>query len=80
MYFIYSHSSQFHFRITRGLAIGEFRIPGAVTSAFFLRESEANAGHFSPRRQTNIKKTVVEMPKKGKFKTLKGFGGLKTYL
>ena len=46
----------------------------------FLRESEANAGHFSPRRQTNTRKLRLSCFKKGKFEMLKGFGGLKTYL
>ena len=44
-----------------------------------LRESEANAGHVSPRKQTH-EKTAAELQKKGKFETLKGCGGLKTYL
>ena len=42
-----------------------------------LRESEANAGYFSPRRQTNMNKLRLSCRKKGQFETLKGFGGLK---
>ena len=38
----------------------------------FLRESEANAGHFSQRRQTNMRKLRLSCRKKGKFETLKG--------
>ena len=51
----------------------------------FLRKSEVNgahAGHFSPIRQvrqTNMKKGAAELQKKGKFETLKGSRGLKTY-
>ena len=50
------------------IPIGEFRI------------SEANAGHFLPIRQTNMIKLQMSYRKKGKFETLKGFGGVKAYL
>ena len=43
----------------------------------FLCEREANAGHFSPRKQTNLRKLRKIFRKKGKFEMLKGFGGLK---
>ena len=43
----------------------------------FFRESEANAGHFSPRGHRKLRLSWRE---KGKFEALKGFGGLKTYL
>ena len=39
MYFIYSLSSQFHFRITTRLAIGEFRIPGQWQVLFFCEKA-----------------------------------------
>ena len=55
---------------------GEFRIPACL----FLRESEANAGQFSPRRQTKMRKLRLNCRKKRKFETFKGFRGLKTYL
>ena len=38
----------------------------------FLREGEANRGHFSPRRQTNMRKLRLSCRKKEKFETLKG--------
>ena len=64
-----------------GHAIGEFRISRRPRRSTFLRESEGNAGHFSPRRQTNMRKLRLSCrKKKGKCETLKGFGGLKTYL
>ena len=37
-------------------------------------------GHFSPRRQTNMRKLRLSCRKKGKFEALKGFGSLKTFL
>ena len=52
----------------------------AQNEYLFLRESEANAGHFSPRRETNVRKVQLSCRKKRRFETLKGFGGLKTYL
>ena len=41
----------------------------------FLRESEANAGHFSPNKH---EKTADQLQEKKTFETLKGFGGIKT--
>ena len=41
-----------------------------------LGENEANAGHFSPRRQTNMRKLRLSCREKEKFETLKGFGGV----
>ena len=40
----------------------------------FLYESEANVGHFSPRRHANMRKLWLSCQNKGKFQTLKGSG------
>ena len=58
-----------------------FVFPGGLgRELFFVRESEANAGHFSSRRQTNMRKLRLNCREKGKFETLKGCGGLKSHL
>ena len=58
--------------------------PTALGRALVLRESEANAGNFLQlltKKTNKHMKTAAELAKKKKeFETLKGFGGLKTYL
>ena len=51
-----------------GVRIACFVIPGSLGRVLVLRKSEANARHFSPRRQTNMRKMRPSCRKKENLK------------
>ena len=63
------------------LSIGEFRIPGRPRTSDCFCAKARLMRVTSPTKKTNKhEETAADLPKKGKFEKLKGFGGLKAYL
>ena len=66
--FLFLSNAKFSLRFLRNRQVSYS--PTALGRALVLRESEANAGNFSPRRQTNVKKLRLSWQKKENFKRL----------
>ena len=63
------------------LSIGEFHIPGRPRTSDCFCAKARLMRVTSPTKKTNKhEETAADLPKKGKFEKLKGFGGLKAYL
>ena len=60
--FLFLSNAKFSLRFLRNRQVSYS--PTALGRALVLRESEANAGNFSPRRQTNVKKLRLSWQKR----------------